>query len=123
MYSTIGYGIRHNPNFTYNIHPPQAPTKVPKNAAFPECIAAGQQNKIWGEIYTLKGQISSVHLFNDSLSQSVLSDLFLAGRLHDSLPRYHPSSYFNTVIKTSEGQKYPYTDEILSTLYGNSALS
>ena len=29
----------------------------------------------------LKGQISSLQLFNDSLSQSTLSELFLAGKL------------------------------------------
>ena len=28
----------------------------------------------------LKGQISSLQLFNESLNQSVLSDLFLVGR-------------------------------------------
>ena len=80
VHSSIGYGVRFNPNFYYNIHPPSVPTKATKNEDFPECIAAGQQNRIWGEVYMLKGQISSLQLFNESLSQSTLAELFLAGR-------------------------------------------
>ena len=127
--------MRHNPNFTYNIHPPPAPTKVPKNTAFPECIAAGQQNRIWGDIYSLKGQISSVHLFNDSLNQSVLSDMFLAGKFRGSLPKYQPllietanyvsrcylisSLVTERLVKASERRKYPHTHthEVTFMLY------
>lgn len=53
--------------------------KSSKNTDYPDCIAAGQQNKIWGEAYMLKGQIASVQLLNESLSQSVISEIYLSG--------------------------------------------
>ncbi len=79
MHANIGYGVRHNPNFYYNLHPPPPPAKGSRNIEFPECIAAGQQDKCWGEVYMLKGQISSVQLFNETLSPSVLSEINCAG--------------------------------------------
>eukprot|EP00794_Sanderia_malayensis_P017323 gene17323-19056_t len=79
IHSHIGYGVRYNPNFQYNIHPPPAPSKAPKSLDFPDCIAAGQQNKFWGDVFMLKGQMSSVRLFNESLSQSILAEMHFAG--------------------------------------------
>ncbi|XP_065051660.1 neurobeachin-like protein 2 [Rhopilema esculentum] len=79
VYSTIGYGVRFNPNFYYNMHPSPVPIKQVVTSEYPGCTAAGQQNRVWGEVSSLKGQISSVYLFNESLSQATIADVYFAG--------------------------------------------
>eukprot|EP00111_Clytia_hemisphaerica_P022278 TCONS_00065481-protein len=77
VHSTIGSSISANGNFHYMIHPPTTP-QSPVNKGetiFPENIVAGHQNEIWGIPTSLKGQMSSFMLFNDSVQVDRIREL------------------------------------------------
>lgn len=78
-HSYIGYGVKSDSRFNSEIHPPSSPTRVVKDIVFPDCIVTGQQNQTWGIPSSLKGQLSSFILFNESLSTDKVREIALSG--------------------------------------------
>ena len=52
-----------------------------EESTHPQVIAAGLQNQVWGIPSSLKGQMSSFVLFNESLTAEKIQELSLPGRL------------------------------------------
>lgn len=65
------------------IHPPTTPQSpiTKEEKFFPENVVAGHQNEAWGIPASLKGQMSSFILFNDSVQVDRIRELACLGIL------------------------------------------
>ena len=61
---------------THAAEPPVAPAPPSK---YPPCIAAGTQNDIWGVPTSLQGLIGSLCVFNDTIQESHVTELWQSG--------------------------------------------
>jgi len=79
----IGSSISANSNFHYMIHPPTSPQSpiLKSDNFFPENVVIGHQNEVWGIPTSLKGQMSSFIMFNDTLATDRIHEIAVLGNL------------------------------------------